>query len=141
MANKRTSDELRYAVTKSGCWNYLMGLDHDGYGRWKIMRRGKLHYTAAHRHFYEKLISKIPYKKELDHLCRNRKCVNPEHLEIVTTAENGRRGLKTKLKKDQVLEIRNLRKAGWIMRKIANKFDVTRGCINSILRKQTWVDV
>lgn len=46
----------------------------------------------AHRHAYELLKNPIPQGKELDHLCRNRECVNPSHLEPVTHKENQRRG-------------------------------------------------
>ncbi|WP_375791707.1 HNH endonuclease signature motif containing protein [Actinoplanes campanulatus] len=47
--------------------------------------------VTAHRYSYESLIGPIPDGLTIDHLCRNRPCINPDHLEPVTQAENNRR--------------------------------------------------
>jgi len=76
-------------VKKSGtCWNWDASIRRGGYGRFTI--NGKS--VVAHRFSYELLIGPIPEGMQLDHLCRNRKCVNPDHLEPVTLQENLRRG-------------------------------------------------
>lgn len=74
----------------TGCWEWQRRLDRDGYGVIKIGgRAGRPH--AAHRVSYETHVGAIPSDLQLDHLCRVRCCVNPEHLEPVTTGENTRR--------------------------------------------------
>lgn len=71
----------------SECWLWSGGLLR-GYGRFYIRRK----YVGAHRFAYELLVGPIPDGLTLDHLCRVRACVNPAHLEPVTTRENWRRG-------------------------------------------------
>jgi hypothetical protein len=63
----------------------------EGYGRrWLPKERGK--YRYAHREAWEEVHGPIPPGLQIDHLCRNRACVNVEHLELVTQRENLLRG-------------------------------------------------
>ena len=73
-------------VTESGCWIWMAGLDTGGYGQFRI---GKM--RGAHRVAFEHYRRLIPAGYHLDHLCRVRSCVNPNHLEVVTSRENIRR--------------------------------------------------
>ncbi len=73
--------------SESECWEWL-GAKSDGYGRLKVDGRA----CRAHRFAYELLVGPIPDEMTLDHLCRNRACVNPAHLEIVTNKDNVLRG-------------------------------------------------
>lgn len=68
----------------SNCWNWTGAVIQNGYGQFFF--GGKV--VGAHRASYEINVAQIPEGMEIDHLCRNRKCVNPEHLEVVTRQVN-----------------------------------------------------
>lgn len=71
------------------CWPYTEATSEDGYGRfWHNERR-----MPAHRFAYEQVYGRIPDGLQIDHLCRNRICCNPNHLEPVTPQENNRRSM------------------------------------------------
>lgn len=76
-------------VCPNGCWEWRGATNGKGYGQ--FWNGGKA--MPAHRFLYELFIKKIEDDLELDHLCRNQKCVNPSHLEAVTHRENLRRGI------------------------------------------------
>lgn len=78
----------------SGCLEWTKFIDKDGYGQFKIGSRkdGSRRMVRAHRWAYEQFVCDIPDGLQIDHLCRNRRCVNPEHLEPVTGLVNTRRG-------------------------------------------------
>jgi hypothetical protein len=76
-------------VDASGdCWTWTAGVNGRGYGQVSIDGVVKL----AHRASYELLVGEIPKGLVIDHLCRNKLCVNPDHLEPVTQALNLQRG-------------------------------------------------
>ena len=88
---KTVEERFWEKVNKSapnGCWEWTAGLFATGYGGFQYGGRP----VAAHRWAYEALVGPIPEGLELDHLCRNRKCVNPAHMEPVTHKENTLRG-------------------------------------------------
>ncbi len=76
----------------SGCWRWIAYTGGVGYGYIKEGGRGS-RLLVAHRYAYELLAGPIPAGHELDHLCRHRWCVNPQHLEAVSHTENIRRGV------------------------------------------------
>lgn len=78
-----------YADTSGECWNWTGPISPYGYG---IMRGKDIPSRHAHRFGYILLRGPIPDSLVLDHLCRNRRCVNPDHLEPVTNTENVMRG-------------------------------------------------
>lgn len=86
------SRPLPYTVEDRGystsCWIFGQHIAATGYGQVSIGGQLRL----AHRVFYERAHGPIPDGLTVDHLCRVRACVNPDHMEIVTRAENLRRG-------------------------------------------------
>jgi len=77
----------------SGCWLWTGNLTSQGYGRFVVPRKtARKHTDRAYRVAWELLIGPVPEGKELDHLCRVRCCVNPQHLEPVSHRENLLRG-------------------------------------------------
>lgn len=90
--SKGTTLEQRFDAKVSkdaatGCWNWTAST-RSGYGAFGVQGR----ILGAHRVAYERWSGKIPDGLHIDHLCRNTRCVNPDHLEAVTQAENTRRG-------------------------------------------------
>jgi hypothetical protein len=71
----------------SGCWLWTGPGNHADYG--KTWWKGKT--ISAHRKSWLALVGDVPDEMQLDHLCKNRRCCNPAHLEVVTARENTRR--------------------------------------------------
>lgn len=71
------------------CWEWAGFVDGGGYGKFRFAGKS----VRAHRFIYEKEVGPIPEGLDLDHLCRNRACVNPAHLEAVDRRTNLLRGV------------------------------------------------
>ena len=78
---------IRDCGYKTPCWIWARSTRNGGYGQ--VNMNGKN--EAAHRMMYEKLIGPIPQGMHLDHLCKSRQCVNPQHLQPVPGGINSQR--------------------------------------------------
>lgn len=72
------------------CWPW-QGTINNGYGHFNIQRDRSKFTVKAHRIAYELVVGPIPEGLTIDHLCRNKVCMNPAHMEPVTHGENARR--------------------------------------------------
>ena len=95
VAPGRVIERIRRRIKEieGGCWEWQGALSTAGYGRiaWAHAPH-KMTYASVHRVLYTVDVGPIPKGLDLDHLCRVRRCVNPEHLEPVSRSENLLRG-------------------------------------------------
>lgn len=83
---------MRCTAEAGDCWLFTGALERNGYARVRLGGAGTKR-ALVHRVMYEQLVAEIPAGLVLDHLCRNRACVNPWHLEPVSNRVNVLRGV------------------------------------------------
>jgi hypothetical protein len=132
----------------NGCWNWIGAMTADGYGRFSISPK----IENAHRVAYRLWVGDIPNDLVVRHKClKNRKCVNPEHLEVGTKLENamdkkrdgtervGEDKPQSKLTEVIINQIRDEYSAGnETHRSLASKYNVCSSTIHNILHKIKW---
>ena len=120
------------------CWNWRLWINpQNGYGIAAFKKKR----TSAHRAIFLELIGDIPSRMQLDHLCQNRRCVNPAHLEIVSAAENTRRSNSTSLMPSKVSEIKKLRIDGHSLKDIAAQFGISKQSVCDITKGRSWKEI
>lgn len=111
------------------CWIWQGTKAPNGYGRLTVRGETK----SAHRLYWEERYGRIPPGMTLDHLCRQRACVNPDHLEVVTARVNVQRGQLAKLTPDTVREIRARAAAGAPQARLAQQFGVDQSTVSRVV--------
>ena len=115
---------------ETGCWEWRGVKSRSGYPR--------LGARPAHHVYYERARGPVPAGLTLDHLCRNRGCVNPDHLEPVTLLENVRRRPDLKLDAQRAAFIRLMYRAGFNQKELAQIFGVHQSSISAVCMNQLW---
>lgn len=125
------TEGVHYVVDGAGCWVWQRCRCAKGYGR--VRWRGRT--AFAHRAAWEAAHGAVPAGRQIDHLCRNRACVNIEHMELVTAAENTRRGRSAKLTSAQAREAYSSAESSYAL---AARFGVNPCTIQRIRRAENW---
>lgn len=83
----------KYEIAENGCWNTTYSLNGYGYGQvgWND-DTGTRKVTATHRVSWVAANGPIPGEMTVDHICKNKACINPSHLRLLSRSENARRG-------------------------------------------------
>lgn len=122
------------------CWIWQGNINkRTGYGKKTFNGKDLL----AHRWVYEQFLGPIPDGLVINHLCGNRACVNPHHLEVTDQAGNCRHGAGCKLTESQVREIKEAKgsKKWGDGARLARKFKVSGALIHDIWNGRAWNDV
>lgn len=121
-----------------GCWIYNGYRLKGGYGMIGSPGGNGTSGALTHRAVYEATVGPIPVGHDLDHLCRNRSCCSPLHLEPVTRAENVARGRgntgRCRFTPDDIEEMKLLVASGNTQDAVAASFGVTRVMISRLVR-------
>ena len=128
-------------VDRTGeCWLWTGGKNRDGYGVMKMDNMKLTHRLSFLYHHGE-----IPVDCVVRHKCRNRHCVNPDHLEVGTQSDNMKDRIRdetmpVKLTADQVTQIRILAEIGIDRRyeTLAELFGVSSSTIKDVVRRRYW---
>jgi hypothetical protein len=136
---ERPSYIIKDAGYKTPCWLWQGPKNVWGYGKIKRNRSTQ----GAHRLFYRAYVNPVlpksrPGSNGLDHLCKIRHCVNPDHLRPMTCAENIRCGKTAKLSLGQVKQIRLRALSGENQRLIASHFKITQSQVSRIKLGMRW---
>lgn len=118
----------------SPCWVWQMKIGNNGYGHISVGGRDRL----AHRYYYELHKEPIPAGLSIDHLCRVRHCVNPDHLEAVPMHINQRRGGRTILNEELVEALREAHRCGVLLPTLEVLTGIKRRTLRAAIHGENW---
>lgn len=141
-------DHVSEKPEDKGCWKWTGYRDEDGYGHFQFRHDGKKYKIRAHRAICMIAGRRVPPQAVLRHSCDNRWCVNPDHIEFGTHADNvadcvakgrnasGEDNGRSRLSDSAVLEVRKL--AAAFVAEQSRKHGVDPAAIRSALSQRTW---
>lgn len=142
--------KVAYTANQNMCWNWTGWKNNLGYGHLSIMYGDKYIKIKAHRLSYYIHYKVDPIGLLVRHKCDNPQCVNPNHLELGTQQDNvddmkkrgrmavGEKYSKSKRTEAEVLEIRSLFTNGMSRKDIAEKFNIPRSSVTSLILRREW---
>ncbi len=129
---------VELGASPNDCWTWIGNVSkRTGYGKKQWYGKSIL----AHRWVWQMFFGKIPDGLVINHKCSNKICVNPQHLEVVTTAENCRHGKGTKLTPSIVRAIREIEPQRGDRLAIANLYGITPMTVSDLRNRRSWVDI
>ena len=145
------ADRLFSKVLKTdGCWLWMASVNNKGYGQILVEKTPRHTVGLVHRLSWELANGHIPAGMNVLHHCDTPRCVKPSHLFLGSQLANardckakmrhsyGERNGHARLSADIVMQIRSSART---TQQLADEFNVTRGCINHILRRSTWTHI
>lgn len=124
----------------TSCWIWQRCINESA-GRPVVMHPASKKLCYAHCLYYEQHVGPVPEGMELDHLCKQRDCIRPDHLEPVTHTVNCRRAQHVRLSEEGAAMIRLLRKIwGLTELNLANLFGLSKSTVKHVLRDRSWRD-
>ena len=124
---------------KTGCWIWQRSTARNGYGTyWHPEKKCSV---SAHRYMYELHVGPIPEGLQVHHICNNRACVNPGHLEVLSPTKHVQKGGPTKVTEHIVAEIKTLWGTGcYTQSELADRFGIGQMTVSDIVTGVTWSD-
>lgn len=127
--------------SETGCWIWIKSIGSTGYGQVVVMEDGRPKHKKSHVMVWEMAYGKVSAGHELDHICRNPKCVNPSHLRSIIHMENVQCGRVAKVNADDVAQIKALQRAGRRQCEIAKILKISKYIVRSVVIGRTWRNV